>query len=124
MAKRTVKVGILTYTNAKGVAGTIGYRGDEVDVHDDDLERVDELNKNPGGDEPWEQERAAVEMVSPAAGPDTSGVDSGLNTEVETDDDGNPVDDSTAEDDASDEDAPKGAARRGRPAKRTTSRKK
>ena len=124
MAKRTVKIALMTYQNAKGLGGCIGFRGEEVDVHADDLERFDELNVNPGGDEPWEQERVQVNMVSPAAGEATSGVDSGLNTKVEVDDEGNPLDDSTAEEDAAeadDEDKPRGAARRGRPpAKRST----
>lgn len=127
MAKRTIKTGIGTYTDVKGNTGCFGFRGQEVDVHEDDLERFDSLNENPGGDEPWEQERVMVNMVSPAAGDETSGVDSGLNTTVEVDDEGEPVDDSTAEEDAAeaekdDSDAPKGAARRGRPAKRTGSR--
>jgi hypothetical protein len=123
MAKRTIKVALATYKSAKGQGGEFGFRGQEVDVADDDLERFDELNENPGGDEPWEQERVAVEMVSPAAGERTSGADSGLNTTVDVDDEGNPEDDSTAEDDAKDEDSPKGVARRGRPpGKRTGSR--
>lgn len=115
MAKRTVKVAVMTYRTADDEVGAIGYRGQEVDVHDKDVARFDELNVNPGGDEPWEAERRQVNMVSPAAGDETSGLDSGLNTAVEVDDEGNPVDDSTAEEDAAaqdDTDSPKGARRR------------
>lgn len=83
MAKRTVKTGIATYVNAKGVAGTIAFQGDEVDVHPDDVERFDSLNEQPGGDEPHDPGRASVDMYSsPAAGAETSGTGSGLNTEV------------------------------------------
>jgi hypothetical protein len=97
MAKRTVKIGLMTYTNAKGDAGCVGFRGDEVDVHADDVERFDELNENPGGDEPYEPQRAEVSLISPGAGPELSGTGSGLNTVVDEDSDDAK---STAEQDA------------------------
>lgn len=101
MPKRTVKTGLATYRDADGQYGAVGFRGDEVDVHPDDVKRFDELNENPGGDEPHDPEKEAVNMyTSPAAGAETSGTGSGLNTDVE-DDDGDE-----------------------KPAKRTTSRKK
>lgn len=127
MAKRVIKTALATYVNAKGVPGAFGYQGDEVDVHADDLERFDELNHQPGTDDDWEPERrdyttvnaSGQSLVSPAAGAETSGTGSGQNTIVETDDDGNPVDDSTAEDDAADAEAP-----RKRAAAKATSRRK
>jgi hypothetical protein len=127
MAKRVIKTGLATYVNGKGLAGCFGYQGDEVDVHADDLERFDELNVQPGVDDDWEPEKhdyttvtaSGQNMVSPAAGAETSGTASGQNTVVETDDDGDPVDDSTAEDDAKDAEAP-----RKRAAAKATSRRK
>lgn len=116
MAKRVIKTGIGTYQDAKtGREGTFGYQGQEVDVHDDDLERFDALNVQPGVPEDWEPtpvdyttvNASGQTLVSPAAGAETSGVASGLATVVETDDDGDPVDDSTAEDDQNDAEAPR-----------------
>jgi superfamily I DNA and/or RNA helicase len=43
MAERTVRAGFIVYTDASGRPVT-GYLGDEVDVHEDDLERFDRLN--------------------------------------------------------------------------------
>lgn len=43
MGKRTVRAGFIVYTDASGRPVT-GYFGDEVDVHEDDLERFDRLN--------------------------------------------------------------------------------
>ncbi len=87
MAKRTVKTGLATYVNAKGDAGCIGFQGEEVDVHADDVERFDSLNEQPGGDDPYPAEqRFPVSLVSPAAGEETSGTGSGLNTTVTEDD--------------------------------------
>jgi hypothetical protein len=122
MAKRTIKTALGTYTNAKGDAGCFGYRGDEVDVHADDLDRFDSLNHQPGEDDDVVPEPAQHDaVVSPAAGAETSGTESGLNTAVELDDEGDPVDDSTAEDDASDEEAPR---KRAAARKSTTTRRK
>lgn len=68
MPKRTIKTGIGTYTNEKGVVGCFGFQGQEVDVHADDVERFDGLNEQPGGDEPHDPQRASVDMLSsPAA---------------------------------------------------------
>jgi hypothetical protein len=94
MPKRTVKTALATYVNAKGVAGCIGFQGEEVDVHSDDVERFDELNVQPGGDEPYEEPRASVNMLT-SPGAENSGTDSGLNTAVSEDD----VAESTAGDD-------------------------
>jgi hypothetical protein len=116
MATRTIKTALGTYRDAKsGDVGAFGFRGQEVDVHDDDLERFDALNRQPGVD-PDEDEPEFVDttvqvgsnrMVSPAAGEETSGAGSGLNDEVsdeEADESG------TAEEDAreaDDTDAPR-----------------
>lgn len=43
MAGRTVRAGFIVFTDAAGRPVT-GYFGDEVDVHEDDLERFDRLN--------------------------------------------------------------------------------
>jgi hypothetical protein len=115
MTKRVIKTALGTYRDAKtGDAGAFGFRGQEVDVHADDLERFDSLNFQPGVD-PDEDEPEFVDntvqvgpnaMVSPAAGAATSGEGSGLNDDV-TDED---VEESgTAEEDAraaDDTDAP------------------
>lgn len=100
MAKRTVKIGLMTYTNADGVAGTVGFQGDEVDVHADDVKRFDELNVQPGGDEPYQEPRASVDLLS-SPGAEVSGDNSGLNTSVSDKD----VADSTAGDDTGDKPA-------------------
>ncbi|WP_248240566.1 hypothetical protein [Microbacterium kunmingense] len=54
MAARTVRAGFIVFTDAAGRPQT-GYLGDEVDVHDDDLERFDRLNP----------EEAPPEVVEP-----------------------------------------------------------
>lgn len=83
MAKRTVKTGLATYRNADGQFGVVGFQGDEVDVHSDDVKRFDELNVQPGGDDAHETPKQEVSMyTSPAAGAETSGTNSGLNTAV------------------------------------------
>jgi hypothetical protein len=129
MTKRVIKTGIGTYQDAKtGREGTFGYQGQEVDVHADDLERFDALNVQPGVAEDWEPQArdfttvnaSGQTLVSPAAGDETSGTGSGLATVVETDDDGNPVDDSTAEDDQNDAEAPRKRAA----ARKSTSRRR
>lgn len=130
MAKRVIKTGIGTYQDAKtGREGTFGYQGQEVDVHADDLERFDALNVQPGVEDDWEPppvdytvvNASGQTLVSPAAGAETSGTASGLNTIVETNDDGTPVDDSTAEDDQNDAEAPR---KRAAARKSTSSRKR
>jgi hypothetical protein len=42
--KRKVKLALIAFTPAKGVGTAFGLRGEEVEVHDDDLERFDDLN--------------------------------------------------------------------------------
>src|SRR5512139_4231267 len=116
MTKRVIKTGIGTYQDAKsGNVGAFGFQGQEVDVHDDDLERFDALNVQPGVEDDFAPEPPDFEnvswsgnvMTSPAAGAETSGEGSGLNDDV-TDED---VEESgTAEEDAraaEDTDAPK-----------------
>jgi len=49
MAARTIATGIGTYQNPAGV-WTFGQLGDEVDVHEDDLERFDRLNVIQGAE--------------------------------------------------------------------------
>lgn len=46
MAARTIKLGFVVYTDVDGRPAT-GHLGDEVDVHEDDLERFDRLNVVP-----------------------------------------------------------------------------
>lgn len=129
MAKRVIKTALGTYRDAKtGVVGAFGFRGQEVDVHDDDLERFDALNVQPGVD-PDEDEPEFVDntvqvgrntMVSPAAGEDTSGTGSGLNDDVSDED----VEESgTAEEDAADADSDAPKPRR-RATKRAGARKR
>jgi hypothetical protein len=113
MAKRVIKTGIGTYQDAKtGNPGAFGTRGQEVDVHADDLERFDSLNVQPGvdpdDDNPDPVDNTSVVgpnvMVSPAAGAETSGEGSGLDDDVSDED----VEESgTAEEDASSDDAPR-----------------
>lgn len=87
MPKRTIKTALATYRDKDGNAGAFGFRGDEVEVHPDDVERFDSLNAQPGGDDEHEPSRSQVSLVSPAAGAATSGTGSGLNTTVEDADD-------------------------------------
>lgn len=106
MAKRTIKLGLATYTDAKtGNPGAFGFQGEEVNVHDEDLERFDSLNIQPGVEDDFAPEPPDFTnvsfggnvMTSPAAGEDTSGVGSGLNDDVSDED----VEESgTAEEDA------------------------
>ena len=62
MPDREVKLGLMTYTDEKGNTGQIGYQGDTVKVHPDFLERFDELNVQPGGDEPFQPMRVSNSM--------------------------------------------------------------
>ena len=121
MAKRTIKLGLATYTDSKGNVGAFGFQGQEVDVHDKDLKRFDELNVQPGVEDDFAPEPTDFtqvsfggnRMTSPAAGDDTSGVGSGLNDDVSDED----VEESgTAEEDAREADNTD-APRRGRPRK-------
>jgi hypothetical protein len=80
MPKRTIKTGIGTYVNKQGVA-EFGFQGDEVEVHADHVDRFDELNVQPGGDEPHQPRRESVDLLSSPAVVN-SGNESGLNTTV------------------------------------------
>jgi hypothetical protein len=131
MTKRVIKTALGTYQDAKsGLIGAFGFRGQEVDVHADDLERFDSLNVQPGVD-PDDDKPEPVDntttvgpntFVSPAAGEDTSGEGSGLNDDVSDED----VEESgTAEEDAAeadDADAPRRPRKRA--AKRAGARKR
>jgi hypothetical protein len=105
MPKRTIKTALATYRAADGTPGAFGFRGEEVDVHADDVARFDELNVEPSSDEVEEAkpslganlpdyEKPGNEWTSPAA--ENSGNGSGLNTVVSDED----VAESTADDDA------------------------
>jgi hypothetical protein len=60
MALRTVNIGAVAFTRADG-ADAFGWHGTEVDVHEDDLARFDEVNGPPA------EEDAAEEMPIQAA---------------------------------------------------------
>jgi hypothetical protein len=64
MADREVKLGLMTYMNEKGVPGCYGFQGETVKVHEDDLERFDKLNVQPGGDEPFDPRRQQEPMIT------------------------------------------------------------
>jgi hypothetical protein len=64
MADREIKIGLATYTNEAGQQGCYGFQGDTVKVHEDDLERFDELNEQPGGDEPFVPQRVPEEVYA------------------------------------------------------------
>lgn len=83
MTKRTIKTALGSYVDKRGVP-TYGLQGAEVDVHPDFLEEFDEHNVANGDGEPHTEPRASVDMLSsPAAGAETSGTGSGLNTSVD-----------------------------------------
>jgi hypothetical protein len=65
MAEREIKLGLMTYVNEAGDKGCVGFQGETVKVHQDDLERFDELNVQPGGDEPYVPQRVPEEVVAP-----------------------------------------------------------
>jgi hypothetical protein len=65
MPEREVKLGLMTYINEAGDKGCYGFQGDTVDVHEDYVEKFDELNVQPGGDEPYVPQREPVETVAP-----------------------------------------------------------
>lgn len=68
MPDREVKLGLMTYQDEAGNKGCIGFQGETVQVHDDDVERFDELNVQPGGDEPYVPQRVPEEVVAPGGG--------------------------------------------------------
>jgi hypothetical protein len=65
MAKRTIRTGIGSYVDLRGVP-TYGFQGDEVEVHDDFVEEFDAGNVVNGDGEPAVHGRADVDVVSPA----------------------------------------------------------
>lgn len=69
MAKRTIKTGVGTYVDRKGLH-QFGLMGAEVDVHVDDLERFDRFNVGPAP-EP-EPEPANSADVFPEGAPEES----------------------------------------------------
>lgn len=62
MAEREIKTSIGTYVNEHGIS-EFGFKGDKVKVHDDHVERFDELNVDAGDE--VEYERVGVEVISP-----------------------------------------------------------
>lgn len=64
MSKRTIKTGVGSYVDKRGVP-TYGFQGDEVDVHEDHLEDFDKYNVDNGSGEPVVYERVGVEVISP-----------------------------------------------------------
>jgi hypothetical protein len=129
MAKRVIKTALATYQDAKsGNVGAFGFRGQEVDVHADDLDRFDELNRQPGEDEDAPDPEFVDNtvqvgpnaMVSPAAGEETSGTGSGLNDDVSEED---AEESGTAEEDAADAESETPKPRR-RATKRAGARKR
>lgn len=67
MTKRTILTGLGTYVDKRGNPGAWGFKGDEVDVHEDFLEEFDEHNVENGDGEEVTYERVGVNMYSPAA---------------------------------------------------------
>ena len=69
MSKRTILTGIGSYIGIRGGEPypTFGYKGQEVDVHEDYLEEFDKHNVANGDGEQVEYERVGVNMVSPVA---------------------------------------------------------
>jgi hypothetical protein len=69
MSKRTILTGIGSYVGTRGGEPypTFGYRGEEVDVHEDYLEEFDRINVENGSGEEVTYERVGVNMVSPVA---------------------------------------------------------
>jgi hypothetical protein len=66
MSKRTILTGVGSYVNKHGVP-TFGFKGEEVDVHDDFLEEFDEHNVENGDGKEVTYERVGVNMISPEA---------------------------------------------------------
>lgn len=67
MTKRTIKTTLGTYVGKRGSEpffGAYGWKGDEVDVHEDFLEEFDTMNVETPG-EPYEAERVGVAVISP-----------------------------------------------------------
>ncbi|MDQ1174174.1 hypothetical protein QE430_002481 [Microbacterium testaceum] len=73
MAARTIKLGSVVYTDVTG-RPTAGYLGEDVDVHEDDLERFDRLNVVPD----------VVEVA--AAAPTQTDIDEAVRAAVEAKD--------------------------------------
>lgn len=69
MAKRIIRTGIGSYVDTKGL-NQFGFLGEEVDVHDDDIERFDRLN-------PDEAPIEEVDVHDDDSGEDLSGLSVG-----------------------------------------------
>lgn len=67
MATRTINLGIGTYLTSDG-HWRFGMLGDEVDVHEDDVERFDRLNGSPTV-ESVEAESVVAEKKAPRKAP-------------------------------------------------------
>ena len=64
MSKRTILTGVGSYVNQRGVSD-FGFKGEEVDVHEDFLEEFDAMNVENGSGEEVTYERVGVNMFSP-----------------------------------------------------------
>jgi len=70
MTKRTILTGVGSYVGKRGdepVPGAWGFKGDEVDVHEDYLEEFDAINVENGSGEEVTYERVGVNLFSPVA---------------------------------------------------------
>lgn len=76
MPKRTINTALGTYINKNGVS-EYGFKGDEVEVHPDHVDRFDELNVDAGAE--VEHPREEVALIT------AQGTTSGLNTAVSDD---------------------------------------
>jgi hypothetical protein len=66
MTKRTILTGIGSYVNTHERPDW-GWKGEEVDVHDDYLEEFDRVNVENGDGQEVTYERVGVNMISPEA---------------------------------------------------------
>lgn len=66
MTKRTILTGLGSYVNTRE-RPDYGWKGEEVDVHDDYLEEFDAMNVENGTGEEIVYERVGVNMISPVA---------------------------------------------------------
>ena len=75
MTKRVIKTAVGTYVGKRGgepFVGAYGWKGDEVDVHEDFLEEFDAVNLETGDGKIPVEERVGVEVVSPSTAADKS----------------------------------------------------
>ena len=71
MSARTILTSIGTYVGKRGeepLFGAFGYRGEEVDVHEDYVDEFDRVNVENGTGEEVTYERVGVEHAQPGGG--------------------------------------------------------